>query len=220
MLDARLFLIRLTIKQNTYRTFLTWFASRHASALIESGFFSANSFLVADHDQSVIFNIHEIPGVEVFETDTYRELVLSDSDFKNNVAPNIVRRSNTIYRQVEQSTKKSAEHLIEFPTSTTVVVLALSDEFDDLSALTFFRTEFLSTSRSVAGFSHARLCTKDGEHPFGPSTEATWVVISEWTNKHSAGDFLDLVAKSNDTRMKVLESGSLVGRLLSPSRVS
>jgi len=214
-----LFLIRLTLKQGTYFPFLSWFTVRHAPALIESGFYSANSFLSLANDQKTVFNLHEIPGTTVFESEKYRELVLSDVDFKTNIIPTFEHRSNTIYRQVSQLSQGSLDADSRFPSTSHVALLSIEDFANDDSAVTYFDSDIAPHFAAATGFAHARLCTKDGEHPSGPSSEANWIVVSEWTSATDANTFVNGLADLTTGPIKNLGIGTLAGRLRSTKNI-
>lgn len=216
MISPRLFLIRLSLKPDTYHPFLTWFAVRHAPALIECGFYSANSFLGRSKSQQTIFNLHEIPGAKVFESEIYSDLVLSDSEFKTKIVPTFEHRSNTIYRQVVQFAKGSADADIRFPLTSNVAIFSIADFHVDSSAISYFESMITQHFSTAAGFAHARLCTKEGEHPSGPSSEANWIVISEWTSATDAEAFSNHIVMKTNSPLQYLEVGTLAGRLRSP----
>ncbi|MEI7972033.1 MAG: hypothetical protein WCI10_05780 [Actinomycetota bacterium] len=216
MISPRLFLIRLSLKPDTYQPFLTWFAIRHAPALIECGFYSANSFLGRSTSQQTIFNLHEIPGAHVFESEMYRDLVLSDSEFKTTIIPTFEHRSNTIYRQVAQLAQGSVDADIRFPTTSNVAIFSIEDFDSEISAISYFESMISPHFSTATGFAHARLCTKDGEHPSGPSSEANWIVISEWTSATDANAFSNDIFMTTNGPLQYLEVGTLAGRLRSP----
>jgi len=218
-ISPRLFLIRLTLKQDTYLPFLTWFAVRHSPALIECGFYSANSFLSLTNDQKTVFNLHEIPSAKVFESEMYRDLVMSDDDFKTNIIPTFERRSNTIFRQVSQLSQGSIDADSRFPSTSHVALFSIEDFANDDSAVTYFDSEIAPHFAAAKGFAHARLCTKDGEPPSGPSSEANWIVVSEWTSATDANSFANGLADSTTGLIQNLEVGTLAGRLRSPKNI-
>ena len=215
----RLFLIRLTLKQDAYLPFLKWFAVRHAPALIECGFYSANSFLSLTNDQKTVFNLHEISGTKVFESEMYRDLVLSDDDFRTNIIPTFEHRSNTIFRQVSQLSQGSVDSGSRFPSTSHVALFSIEGFGNDNSAVTYFDSDIAPHFAAAKGFAHARLCTKDGEHPSGPSSESNWIVVSEWTSATDANTFVNSLADSTTGPFKNLEIGTLAGRLRSTKNI-
>ena len=218
-ITPRLFLIRLTLKQDAYLPFLKWFAVRHAPALIECGFYSANSFLSLTNDQKTVFNLHEISGTKVFESEMYRDLVLSDDDFRTNIIPTFEHRSNTIFRQVTQLSQGSVDAGSRFPSTSHVALFSIEDFANDNSAVTYFDSDIAPHFAAATGFAHARLCTKDGEHPSGPSSEANWIVVSEWTSATDANTFVNGLADPTTGPIKSLGIGTLAGRLRSTKNI-
>jgi hypothetical protein len=201
--DSRLFLIKLELEKGFTREFVDWFAGVHAPSLLRAGFRTVNSFLSHGSDDSV-FNIHEILGAEIFDTEDYKREIASDEVFVNHIKKNIISRSNSIYRQIEVFRDGLAQGSFSSIESTLVspVVSVSATNLDDFK---YFKEYLRSAGFSIPGMYRLRFCQLEGQHPSGKSIEPEYAVIIEWSNQHSALQFFANFESRVD---------SIIGRIL------
>lgn len=185
--DSRLFLIKLQLEKGFTREFVDWFAGVHAPSLLRAGFRTVNSFLSHGSDDCV-FNIHEILGAEIFDTEDYKREIASDEVFVNRIKKNIISRSNSIYRQIEVFRDGVAQNsLVSIESTLVSPVVSISaanlDDFND------FKKYLELAGFSLPGMHRVRFCQLEGQHPTGKSIEPEYAVIIEWSNQHSALQF-------------------------------
>jgi len=182
--DSRLFLIKLELEQGFSRNFIEWFAGVHSPALLRAGFRTVNSF--QSHDsEDYIFNIHEILGDKIFDSEDYKREIASDAVFVNQIKKNIRSRSNSVYRQIEvikgglpQSSLSSLE------TSLASPIVSLSAT--NLNGFDSYRKSLSIGDSSVPGMHRVRFCQLEGQHPSGRSTESEHMVVIEWFSQEAA----------------------------------
>ena len=197
--DSRLFLIKLQLEKGFTREFVDWFAGVHAPSLLRAGFRTVNSFLSHGSDDCV-FNIHEILGAEIFDTEDYKREIASDEVFVNRIKKNIISRSNSIYRQIEVFKDGSAQDSLSSIDSTLVspVVSVSATNLDDFN---YFKNYLRLGGFSLPGMYRVRFCQLEGQHPSGKSIEPEYAVIIEWSNQHAASQFFSNFESEIETVM-------------------
>lgn len=182
--DSRLFLIKLALEKGFTQDFVEWFSGVHAPSLLRAGFRTVNSFLTYGADDC-IFNIHEILGDKIFESEDYKREIASDEVFVNHIKKNIISRSNSVYRQIEVSKGGlSQQSLSSIESSLVSPVISISAT--NLDEFNYYRNSLCSANVSLPGMFRARFCQLEGQHPSGKSIESEYAVIIEWCNQESA----------------------------------
>lgn len=168
-----------------YQWFIEWMRRRHCPDVMALGYWSASAYRARTGRQN-LWDIYEIPDIDVFETPEYQQVSLNDPDTPR-VMSLFTHRSVSLYDQISIVDRHSYTSTSPFRSR---VISAMRFDATEADVERFVaRQETLI--KDIDGLTGARLCRlSERQHPKWPSTEPEYLLCLDWNDEKTA-DSLD-----------------------------
>lgn len=174
-------------------TFMSWYKTKHAPDLIQSGFYSCTSY-ACEVGAPWDLNIYEISGPDIFRSTKYQTARTPEHDPQRpEVLSHVSDRSNTPYVQLLVDPSPDAADGMAGDQRGAVDAPGVSAVFFDCGPggdaerllRGWVEGSELALNRAAAGYRRLRLCRRQGSH-VNVSTQPEWLLLVEWDSTVAA----------------------------------
>lgn len=185
-INPSIYIVRADMEDGFEEEHHEWYRRRHAPDVLGVGFFSARGYVSAASPK--MWNIYEVPGVELFKDDVYNNMHKNDP-FVPVAVSKLHGRTVSVYDQLKVVGNSGGAYS-SLPSIAGPVLSFLRFDTDAAEAEVeaWFDREVVDRHRGLFAARTIRLFQQRQQHPKWPTAEPIWAAVVEWRSSVARDD--------------------------------